>query len=193
MPASLDDRVPADYPLRFIRRMVNQALSAMSPLRANLCAEWGHIFTFSRNRDRLLCREVAEVFIEHVPGRAESRRLLSCEHFLCRHPRRPVEQPIGWMKGWGGLRRLRHPGIPGLRPSSPEVTLPSTCCAYESSGWSRFRYEPKGETSNEETESLLGGNTPSSLHRSSPQPPLYLPGRDLSLVVQAPYSLEMNL
>lgn len=43
---------------------------------------WDHS-TFSKNRDRLLCGEVAEVFFEQVRGQAESRRLLSREHFSC--------------------------------------------------------------------------------------------------------------
>lgn len=133
MLASLDDRVPADHPLRPIRRMVDQALSAMSPLLASLYAERGRVSippeyllraqligilygiaserrlcehieynllfrwfvglpfgermwdhsTFSKNRDRLLSGEVAQVFFEHVRSQAESRRLLSRAHFSC--------------------------------------------------------------------------------------------------------------
>jgi transposase len=113
--------------------MVDQALSAMSPLLGSLYAEGGRISippeyllraqligilygiaserrlcehveynllfrwfvglpfgekmwdhsSFSKNRDRLLSSEVAEAFFEHVRGQAESRRLLSREHFSC--------------------------------------------------------------------------------------------------------------
>ncbi|NLE74542.1 MAG: transposase, partial [Actinobacteria bacterium] len=43
MLASLDDRVPADHPLRSIRRMVDRALSEMSPLLTTLYAERGRV------------------------------------------------------------------------------------------------------------------------------------------------------
>ena len=40
---SLEDRVPTAHPLRPIRRMVDQALFAMSPLLASLYAERGRV------------------------------------------------------------------------------------------------------------------------------------------------------
>jgi transposase len=133
MLTSLEDRIPACHPLRPIRRMVDRALSQMSPLLDALYAERGrvsippeyllraqliqilyaipserrlceeleynllvrwfvglplsqavwHPTSFSKNRDRLLSSEVAEVFFEYVRGEAESRRLLSREHFSC--------------------------------------------------------------------------------------------------------------
>lgn len=45
-------------------------------------AVW-HPTTFTKNRDRLLSSEVAEVFFEHIRGRADARKLLSREHFSC--------------------------------------------------------------------------------------------------------------
>ena len=43
---------------------------------------WDHS-TFTKNRDRLLSTEVAELFFEKIRGEAEARRLLSQEHFSC--------------------------------------------------------------------------------------------------------------
>ena len=45
-------------------------------------AVW-HPTTFTKNRDRLLSSEVAEVFFEHIRGQAAARKLLSREHFSC--------------------------------------------------------------------------------------------------------------
>jgi len=45
-------------------------------------AVW-HPTTFTKNRDRLLSSEVAEVFFEHIRNQAEARNLLSREHFSC--------------------------------------------------------------------------------------------------------------
>src|SRR5665648_70811 len=128
---SLEDRVPADHPLRAIRRLVDEALRELSPLFDELYAEggrpsippeyllraallqklyaipserklsehlefnllfrwfvglpfseaaWDHS-TFSRNRERVLTSEVLAAFFEAIRRQAESRRLLSKEHF----------------------------------------------------------------------------------------------------------------
>ena len=128
---SLEDRVPADHPLRTIRRLVDTALKDLDPLFAELYAQggrpsippeyllraallqklyalpserklcehlefnllfrwfvglpfsepaWDHS-TFSRNRERVLTFEVFAAFFEAVRRQAESRRLLSKEHF----------------------------------------------------------------------------------------------------------------
>ena len=131
MFTSLEDRVPADHPLRPIRRMVDRALSEMSPLFDRLYAEKGRVCippeyllraqiiqilfaipserrlcehleynllfrwfvglpltesvwdptAFTKNRDRLLTAEVAELFFEKIRSQAEARKLLSREHF----------------------------------------------------------------------------------------------------------------
>ena len=128
---SLEDQVPADHPLRPIRRIVNKALRDMSPLFDSLYAERGrlsippecllraqvlqilyaipserrfcehlqyhllfrwfvglpfsekawHPTSFTKNRDRLLTSEVAEVFFEKIRSQAEARKLLSRDHF----------------------------------------------------------------------------------------------------------------
>lgn len=133
MLTSLEDRIPSDHPLRAVRRMVDKALSQMSPLLDSLYAHGGrvsippeyllraqlvqilfaipserrlcehleynllfrwfvglplseavwHPTTFTKNRDRLLGSEVAEVFFEHIRAQAEARKLLSREHFSC--------------------------------------------------------------------------------------------------------------
>ena len=130
---SLEDRIPPDHPLRAIRRLVDGALSEMSPLLDSLYASGGrvsippeyllraqlvqilfaipserrlcehleynllfrwfvglplseavwHPTTFTKNRDRLLTSEVAEVFFEHMRAQAEARKLLSREHCSC--------------------------------------------------------------------------------------------------------------
>jgi hypothetical protein len=63
--AKLDDFVPAEHPLRSIRVLVNDALAAMN----------------SKNRDRLLAHQVVEGFFAEVLRLADSRGLLSKEHF----------------------------------------------------------------------------------------------------------------
>lgn len=130
---SLEDRIPSSHPLRTIRRLVDRALSEMSPLLDSLYASGGrisippeyllraqlvqilfaipserrlcehleynllfrwfvglplseavwHPTTFTKNRDRLLGSQVAEVFFEHIRSQAEARKLLSREHFSC--------------------------------------------------------------------------------------------------------------
>lgn len=130
---SLEDRIPADHPLRAIRRLVDQALREMSPLLSSLYAKRGrmsippeyllraqlvqflyaipserrlceeleynlllrwfvglplservwHPTSFTKNRDRLLSCEVAEVFFAHIREQADAQKLLSREHFSC--------------------------------------------------------------------------------------------------------------
>ncbi len=130
---SLEDRVPAEHPLRAVRRMVDEALREMHPLLDSLYADRGrvsippeyllraqlvqilfaipserrlcehleynllfrwfvglplseavwHPTSFTKNRDRLLSSEVAEVFFEHIRAQADARKLLSREHFSC--------------------------------------------------------------------------------------------------------------
>jgi transposase len=127
----LEERIPADHPLRPIRKMTDQALSALSPLFENIYAQGGrpsippeyllralllqvlyaipserklcehleyhllfrwfvgldlnepvwHPTTFTQNRDRLLCGEVAEAFFGEVKKQAEAGKLLSRDHF----------------------------------------------------------------------------------------------------------------
>jgi transposase len=133
MLTSLEDRIPADHPLRPIRRIVDRVLARMSPLLDALYAERGrvsippeyllraqliqilyripserrfcedleynllvrwfvglplsekvwHPTSFSKNRDRLLSSSVGEAFFQGVREEAESRKLLSREHFSC--------------------------------------------------------------------------------------------------------------
>jgi transposase len=128
---SLEERVPADHPLRAIRRITDRALERLSPrfgalyvhfgrpsipperlLRAlllqalytirserqlmeqldyNLLFRWfvglgmddavWAPTTFTKNRDRLLDGDIAAAFFEAVLIHAESKRLLSDEHF----------------------------------------------------------------------------------------------------------------
>jgi transposase len=127
----LEERIPADHPLRPIRTMTDRALCALSPLFENIYAERGrpsippeyllralllqvlyaipserklcehleyhllfrwfvgldlgepvwHPTTFTQNRDRLLCGEVAEAFFGEVKKQAEAGKLLSRDHF----------------------------------------------------------------------------------------------------------------
>lgn len=71
MFTSLEDRIPADHPLRPIRRMVDRALSEMSPLFDSLYAERGRI---SIAPEYLLRAQMVQILFA-VPS---ERRL--CEH-----------------------------------------------------------------------------------------------------------------
>ena len=42
-----------------------------------------HPTSFTKNRDRLLSAEVAEIFFEQIRSQAEAKKLLSREHFSC--------------------------------------------------------------------------------------------------------------
>src|SRR5712692_10012571 len=99
---SPEKRVPADHPLRPIRKMVDEILKEMSPRFAKLYSDvgrpsiaperlfrwfvgmemdeavWNHA-VYSKNRERLLNEEVAESFFQRVLERA--RPFMSDEHF----------------------------------------------------------------------------------------------------------------
>jgi transposase len=146
---SLEERIPADHPLRAIRRLVDQVLRAMSVefdglyaamgrpsipperlLRALLLqvfysvrserllmeqldynllfrwfvgleiddAVWNHA-VFSKNRDRLLNQELAQMFFAQV--KAQAAGLLSDEHFT-------VDGTL--IEAWAGQRSFRPKG-----------------------------------------------------------------------------------
>jgi transposase len=128
---SLEERVPADHPLRAIRRITDRALERLSPRFGSLYVKFGRpsipperllralllqalytirserqlmeqldynlLFrwfvglgideavwaptTFTKNRDRLLDGDIAAAFFDAVLIHADSRRLLSDEHF----------------------------------------------------------------------------------------------------------------
>src|SRR5262245_12922064 len=128
---SPEDRIPADHPLRAIRRITDRALERLSPVFDRLYITFGRpsvppekllralllqvlysirserllmeqlnyniLFrwfvglgmddavwdptTFSKNRDRLLRGDVAAAFFDAIVLHADSKRLLSDEHF----------------------------------------------------------------------------------------------------------------
>ena len=71
MLASADDRVPAQHPLRAIRKMVDEALSEMSPLLSSLYCERGRA---SIPPEYLLRAQLLQILYAIPP----ERRL--CEH-----------------------------------------------------------------------------------------------------------------
>src|SRR5829696_3446157 len=99
----LEERVPADHPLRPIRALADEALAALNGrfeglyssmgrpsippemlLRATLLqaffAVW-HATVFTHNRDRLLEAEVAREFLSALLSLPRVKTLLSDEHF----------------------------------------------------------------------------------------------------------------
>jgi transposase len=154
---SPERRVPADHPLRPIRRMVDEVLKQMSPQFGKLYSEvgrpsiaperllralllqifytvrserllmeqlqynllfrwfvgmemdegvWNHA-VFSKNRERLLNEEIAEVFFQQVL--AQAKPYLSDEHFT-------VDGTL--IEAWASQKSFRPKGRPGDKPGS---------------------------------------------------------------------------
>jgi transposase len=106
---SIEERIPADHPLRAMRRLVDPVLVELSPrfqrlyaptgrpsippeqLDYNLLYRWFVGLTpddpvwvptvFTENRDRLLGGRIAEAFFQQVRGLADRHQVLSAEHF----------------------------------------------------------------------------------------------------------------
>ena len=60
---------------------------------------------FSKNRERLVAHEVGKEFLDEIVQLARSKYALS------QKKRKLVEQPFGWAKAFGGLRKTRFIGI----------------------------------------------------------------------------------
>ena len=101
MLASLDDRVPADHPLRPIRRMVDQALSAMSPLLASLYAERGRVLHLHHSQPPPLSGAASLVA-------ATKRRMRDGPQESVRHPLQ-ASRPDLRRAIFSGPRRARSP------------------------------------------------------------------------------------
>src|SRR6202047_3193759 len=125
---SPEKRVPADHPLRPIRKMVDEILKEMSPQFAKLYSEvgrpsiaperlfrwfvgmemdeavWNHA-VFSKNRERLLNEEIAESFFQRVLERA--RPHMSDEHFT-------VDGTL--IEAWASQKSFRRKDGQGKRP-----------------------------------------------------------------------------
>ena len=155
---SLEDRIPADHPLRAIRAMTDTALRALSPLFSKLYAPSGRdsipperllralllqvLFTirserqlmeqmqynllyrwfvnlnmddpvwdvtvFTKNRDRLLAGEVAQVFFDQVLAQARGAKLLSDDHFT-------VDGTL--IEAWAGHKSFKRKDEPPAPPT----------------------------------------------------------------------------
>jgi transposase len=154
---SPERRVPADHPLRPVRKMVDEVLKQMSPQFGKLYSEvgrpsiaperllralllqifytvrserllmeqlqynllfrwfvgmemdegvWNHA-VFSKNRERLLNEEIAEVFFQQVL--AQAKPYLSDEHFT-------VDGTL--IEAWASQKSFRPKGRPGDKPGS---------------------------------------------------------------------------
>jgi transposase len=165
---SPEQRVPADHPMRPIRRIVDAVLERLSPrfdamytdfgrpsippeqlLRALLLQVlytvrserllieqleynllfrwfvglgmdepiWDHS-TFSKNRDRLLCGDIADAFFAEVLGEARTHGLLSDEHFT-------VDGTL--LEAWASQKSFRpkdeDPPPPSGDPKNPAVNF----------------------------------------------------------------------
>src|SRR5215472_10187589 len=110
---SAEKRVPAEHPLRAIRKLVDAVLEEMSPRFARLYAKVGRpsiaperllralllqVF-YSVRSERLLNEEIAEVFFERVLAQAEP--YLSDEHFT-------VDGTL--IEAWASQKSLRRKG-----------------------------------------------------------------------------------
>jgi len=163
---SIEDRIPAEHPLRAMRRLVDPILAELSPrfqalysavgrpsippeqlLRAlllqmlytirserrlmeeldyNLLYRWFVGLTpddavwvptvFSKNRDRLLAGDMAEVFFNAVLARANASALLSHEHFT-------VDGTL--LEAWASHKSFRPKDDPTPPPSDDDPSNPS--------------------------------------------------------------------
>src|SRR5215510_12587926 len=120
----LEQRVPADHPLRPLRALVLQILYSvrserllMEQLDYNLLFRWfvglkadGRIWdatVFTKNRQRLLDGEIARAFFDRVVAQARERGLLSDEHFT-------VDGTL--IEAWASLKSFKPTGAPPTPP-----------------------------------------------------------------------------
>src|SRR6266403_1067363 len=73
---SCEARVPMDHPLRAIRKIVNEALTALSPE----AVVWD-VTVFTKNRERLIAGDIAAQFMAAVLNQERVKALLSDDHF----------------------------------------------------------------------------------------------------------------
>jgi len=115
---ALEERIPADHPLRGVRKLVDVVLAGMSKEFDGLYSEvgrlnynllfrwfvgleideevWNHA-VFSKNRDRLLNQDLAQKFFAHVKEQAAG--LMSDEHFT-------VDGTL--IEAWAGQKSFRR-------------------------------------------------------------------------------------
>jgi transposase len=163
-----EDRIPADHPLRSIRRITDRALERLSPTFDSLYVKFGRpsvppeqllralllqvlysirserllmeqldyniLFrwfvglsmdapvwdptTFTKNRDRLLRGDIAAAFFDAVVLHADSKRLLSDEHFTV-----DGTQLEAWASLKSFKRRDAPPSEPPDDPGNPTVNF----------------------------------------------------------------------
>src|SRR5262244_872974 len=129
----LEQRVPADHPLRPMRAMVDAILVELSPqfnqlysrvgrpsIPPDLLFRWfvglkadGRIWdatVFTKNRQRLLDGEIARAFFDRVVAQARERGLLSDEHFT-------VDGTL--IEAWASLKSFKPTGAPPTPPDDP--------------------------------------------------------------------------
>jgi len=163
---SIEDRIPADHPLRAIQALVNPILTALSPRFQRLYAKLGRpsipperllralllqiLFTirserqlmeqlnynllfrwfvglnpddpvwvptvFTKNRDRLLAGDIATAFLHAVLQAADTRGLLSHEHFT-------VDGTL--LEAWASQKSFRPKDDPTPPPSDGDPGNPT--------------------------------------------------------------------
>ena len=163
---SIEDRIPADHPLRTIQTLVNPILAALSPRFQTMYATMGRpsipperllralllqiLFTirserqlmeqlnynllfrwfvglnpddavwvptvFTKNRDRLLEGNIADAFLQEVLKAAETRGLLSHEHFT-------VDGTL--LEAWASQKSFRPKDDPTPPPSDGDSKNPT--------------------------------------------------------------------
>jgi transposase len=177
---SIEDRIPADHPLRTIQTLVNPILAALSPRFQTMYSTMGRpsipperllralllqiLFTirserqlmeqlnynllfrwfvglnpddavwvptvFTKNRDRLLAGNIAEAFLQEVLKAAETRGLLSHEHFT-------VDGTL--LEAWASQKSFRPKDDPSPPPSDGDRKNPTV----------NFRGETRSNTTHE--------------------------------------------
>ena len=163
---SIEDRIPADHPLRTIQTLVNPILAALSPRFQTLYSTMGRpsipperllralllqiLFTirserqlmeqlnynllfrwfvglnpddavwvptvFTKNRDRLLAGNIADAFLQEVLKAADTRGLLSHEHFT-------VDGTL--LEAWASQKSFRPKDDPTPPPSDGDPKNPT--------------------------------------------------------------------
>src|SRR6266480_3403703 len=103
----LEQRVPADHPLRPMRAMVDAVLAELSPELSRLYSRVGRP---SIAPERLLDGDIAQAFFERVVAHAPERGLLSDEHFT-------VDGTL--IEAWASLKSFKRTDAPPPAPDDP--------------------------------------------------------------------------
>lgn len=116
---SVDARVPANRPIRKLRELVGGVIAGMDSPFEQRCTKTGRP---SISPERLLRASLLQVvYGVRSEGCRWSRSAISddiaggIDYAISQQVRKRIEQPFGWSKVFGGLRKLMRVVLPGVK------------------------------------------------------------------------------